>query len=360
MISPAAYHAMCCVAEDVEDVPAVRLGVAEVVLRDHVGRAGAGDRHQPRVGPDGDEAVRRPVLVQERSASSIRSPRSSRCSATSTADTVAGPTIPSARDARRERRARRRDGARQRAGPCRIPSPTRRVTNMGHASGSAGALWSDQPTTASDGASAPSRTAPPADPTGPIARPVGPSSRSTLQGRDRRRVDRRRRRPEPRRRDTDPDDDPGGGPHGHDPTRDRHLGRRPADRTRHGDRRDDRHLPRPADDLGIADRGAGGVTSPEELLAAAHASCFSMACSNILAKAGTPVERLDGRGRRHRRPARRRLDGASRRRSPSAATCRARPRSRSPRPRARRRTAARSRGRSRATSRSRVEATLEG
>jgi len=36
-----------------------------------------------------------------------------------------------------------------------------------------------------------------------------------------------------------------------------------------------------------------GVTSPEELLAAAHASCFSMACSNNLAKAGTPVERLD-------------------------------------------------------------------
>jgi osmotically inducible protein OsmC len=35
-----------------------------------------------------------------------------------------------------------------------------------------------------------------------------------------------------------------------------------------------------------------GVTSPEELLAAAHASCFSMACSNILAKAGTPPSRL--------------------------------------------------------------------
>jgi osmotically inducible protein OsmC len=31
-----------------------------------------------------------------------------------------------------------------------------------------------------------------------------------------------------------------------------------------------------------------GMTSPEELLAAAHASCFSMACSNELAKAGTP------------------------------------------------------------------------
>jgi lipoyl-dependent peroxiredoxin len=36
----------------------------------------------------------------------------------------------------------------------------------------------------------------------------------------------------------------------------------------------------------------GGVTSPEELLAAAHAACFSMACSNNLAKAGTPPTRL--------------------------------------------------------------------
>jgi len=36
-----------------------------------------------------------------------------------------------------------------------------------------------------------------------------------------------------------------------------------------------------------------GVTSPEELLAAAHASCFSMACSNILAKAGTPPTSLN-------------------------------------------------------------------
>jgi len=35
-----------------------------------------------------------------------------------------------------------------------------------------------------------------------------------------------------------------------------------------------------------------GVTSPEELLAAAHASCFSMACSNELAKAGTPPSAL--------------------------------------------------------------------
>jgi lipoyl-dependent peroxiredoxin len=35
-----------------------------------------------------------------------------------------------------------------------------------------------------------------------------------------------------------------------------------------------------------------GVTSPEELLATAHAACFSMACSNILAKAGTPPTSL--------------------------------------------------------------------
>jgi osmotically inducible protein OsmC len=36
-----------------------------------------------------------------------------------------------------------------------------------------------------------------------------------------------------------------------------------------------------------------GLTSPEELIAAAHASCFSMALSNVLAKGGTPPERLE-------------------------------------------------------------------
>ena len=36
-----------------------------------------------------------------------------------------------------------------------------------------------------------------------------------------------------------------------------------------------------------------GTTSPEELIAAAHASCFSMALSNGLAKAGTAAERLE-------------------------------------------------------------------
>jgi len=36
----------------------------------------------------------------------------------------------------------------------------------------------------------------------------------------------------------------------------------------------------------------GGLTSPEELIAAAHATCFSMALSNGLAKAGHAPERL--------------------------------------------------------------------
>jgi osmotically inducible protein OsmC len=38
---------------------------------------------------------------------------------------------------------------------------------------------------------------------------------------------------------------------------------------------------------------SGGKTSPEELLAAAHASCFSMAFSSGLSKLGHAPERLD-------------------------------------------------------------------
>jgi osmotically inducible protein OsmC len=37
---------------------------------------------------------------------------------------------------------------------------------------------------------------------------------------------------------------------------------------------------------------AGGMTSPEELFAAAHAACFAMAFSAGLGRAGTPPERL--------------------------------------------------------------------
>lgn len=38
---------------------------------------------------------------------------------------------------------------------------------------------------------------------------------------------------------------------------------------------------------------ADGRTSPEELIAAAHASCFAMALSGGLTRAGTPPQRLD-------------------------------------------------------------------
>ncbi len=41
-----------------------------------------------------------------------------------------------------------------------------------------------------------------------------------------------------------------------------------------------------------SEEASGGKTSPEELIAAAHASCFSMALSHGLAQAGTPPERL--------------------------------------------------------------------
>jgi len=36
-----------------------------------------------------------------------------------------------------------------------------------------------------------------------------------------------------------------------------------------------------------------GMTSPEELIAAAHATCYAMAFSHALANAGTPAEQLD-------------------------------------------------------------------
>jgi osmotically inducible protein OsmC len=38
---------------------------------------------------------------------------------------------------------------------------------------------------------------------------------------------------------------------------------------------------------------AGGTTSPEELIAAAHSSCFAMALSNEIAKAGGTPQALD-------------------------------------------------------------------
>ena len=38
---------------------------------------------------------------------------------------------------------------------------------------------------------------------------------------------------------------------------------------------------------------SGGKTSPEELIAAAHASCYSMALSHVLSLAGTPPTSLE-------------------------------------------------------------------
>ena len=47
---------------------------------------------------------------------------------------------------------------------------------------------------------------------------------------------------------------------------------------------------------------SNGRTSPEELIAAAHAACFSMALSHGLAQAGTPPERARDVGDRDLRP----------------------------------------------------------
>ncbi|NUT55027.1 MAG: OsmC family peroxiredoxin [Thermoleophilia bacterium] len=41
-----------------------------------------------------------------------------------------------------------------------------------------------------------------------------------------------------------------------------------------------------------SEEASGGKTSPEELIAAAHAACFSMALSHALAQAGNRPERL--------------------------------------------------------------------
>lgn len=39
--------------------------------------------------------------------------------------------------------------------------------------------------------------------------------------------------------------------------------------------------------------GSGTVTTPEEMIAAAHSSCFSMALSNALAENGTPATKIN-------------------------------------------------------------------
>jgi osmotically inducible protein OsmC len=44
---------------------------------------------------------------------------------------------------------------------------------------------------------------------------------------------------------------------------------------------------------GARTEASNGQTSPEELVAAAHAACFSMALSGALGRAGTPPDRLE-------------------------------------------------------------------
>jgi lipoyl-dependent peroxiredoxin len=44
---------------------------------------------------------------------------------------------------------------------------------------------------------------------------------------------------------------------------------------------------------GARTEASNGLTSPEELVAAAHAACFSMALSGALGRAGTPPDRLE-------------------------------------------------------------------
>src|SRR5215217_4124885 len=50
-------------------------------------------------------------------------------------------------------------------------------------------------------------------------------------------------------------------------------------------------------DLGVSwsarTEESGGSTSPEELIAAAHAACFAMALSNTIAQQGSTPERLE-------------------------------------------------------------------
>ena len=46
-------------------------------------------------------------------------------------------------------------------------------------------------------------------------------------------------------------------------------------------------------DWKLRTESAGGGTSPEELIAAAHATCYAMALSNTLDQAGHPPQELD-------------------------------------------------------------------
>ena len=58
-------------------------------------------------------------------------------------------------------------------------------------------------------------------------------------------------------------------------------------------RRDSGGTEEPVSWKGRTSERAGGTTSPEELIAAAHAGCFSMSLSNVLAEAGRVAEEIE-------------------------------------------------------------------
>ena len=235
MISPAPYHVMLLGGEDVEDVPAVRLGVAEVVLRRHVDRAGPGDRHQPRVDPDGDEAGGRPVLRSGASTIACSRLVDRRVVAAAVAGAA---TRPRGADDRESRAARDESGERgawtervtaRRDMPETIAGPAR-PSGMGHASRTCGRTLRTRRrlprhrTEATATRPAPAPVRPHADGTARRCGTMVPTRPMTRCQED-------ARWPRP--------DEPTA-------TWSGDL----LDRPRHGHRRDDRRLPRPADDAG--------------------------------------------------------------------------------------------------------------
>ena len=71
------------------------------------------------------------------------------------------------------------------------------------------------------------------------------------------------------------------------------LERRPRQRSRRGERCHERDLRGPGHHWCARTEASEGKTSPEELLATAHAACYSMAVSNELSKAGFVPTRVD-------------------------------------------------------------------
>src|SRR6266566_2119512 len=107
----------------------------------------------------------------------------------------------------------------------------------------------------------------------------------------------------------DPDEPNGEDPDGNDTSINGNLERRPAIGSRNGDGGDDRGLPRPADDLGVADRRAGR----RDVAGGAARRCSRVVLlDGLLQRAGEgryATDRAVGPGRRQRRQARGGLDG---------------------------------------------------